>query len=235
MSCATPSSASAASVPGRPPDPQRSRWSIASCLLSIRCRMERENRHEASECSTRIPPLADRRDRAGFHAGGCLGSSGARRRRGLPGDARRHHLPRPGPRGVCGDSRAVRGARADRPVVRLGWWRRTPDSGPDETSLAERLPDDLRGTAAGLKMGSSSRRCIAPAPSSPRNCRIRRCTACCTWPGSIAATAATRDRWPSTSSRAAGSKQYMAFIAPFRHWVVYPALLRQIERAWQAR
>ena len=30
-------------------------------------------------------------------------------------------------------------------------------------------------------------------------------------------------------------KQYMAFIAPFRHWVVYPALLRQIERAWQAR
>ena len=30
-------------------------------------------------------------------------------------------------------------------------------------------------------------------------------------------------------------KQYMAFIAPFRHWVVYPALLRQIERAWQVR
>ena len=30
-------------------------------------------------------------------------------------------------------------------------------------------------------------------------------------------------------------KQYMAFIAPFRHWVVYPALLHQIERAWQAR
>jgi Protein of unknown function (DUF2867) len=29
-------------------------------------------------------------------------------------------------------------------------------------------------------------------------------------------------------------EQYMAFIAPFRHWVVYPALLRQIERKWQA-
>jgi len=27
----------------------------------------------------------------------------------------------------------------------------------------------------------------------------------------------------------------MAFIAPFRHWVVYPALLRQIERAWNRR
>ena len=28
---------------------------------------------------------------------------------------------------------------------------------------------------------------------------------------------------------------YMALIAPFRHRVVYPALMRQIERAWDAR
>ncbi len=28
---------------------------------------------------------------------------------------------------------------------------------------------------------------------------------------------------------------YMALIAPFRHWVVYPALMRQVERAWNAR
>jgi hypothetical protein len=28
---------------------------------------------------------------------------------------------------------------------------------------------------------------------------------------------------------------YMALIAPFRHLVVYPALMRQIERAWSAR
>ena len=27
----------------------------------------------------------------------------------------------------------------------------------------------------------------------------------------------------------------MNLIAPFRHWVVYPALMRQIERAWNAR
>ena len=27
---------------------------------------------------------------------------------------------------------------------------------------------------------------------------------------------------------------YMAVIAPFRHWVVYPALMRQVERAWNA-
>jgi hypothetical protein len=28
---------------------------------------------------------------------------------------------------------------------------------------------------------------------------------------------------------------YMALIAPFRHYIVYPALMRRIERAWQAR
>jgi hypothetical protein len=27
----------------------------------------------------------------------------------------------------------------------------------------------------------------------------------------------------------------MALIKPFRYWVVYPALMRQIERAWNAR
>jgi hypothetical protein len=28
---------------------------------------------------------------------------------------------------------------------------------------------------------------------------------------------------------------YMAAIAPFRHYIVYPALMRQIGRAWDAR
>ena len=27
----------------------------------------------------------------------------------------------------------------------------------------------------------------------------------------------------------------MAFIKPFRYWIVYPALMRQIERQWKAR
>jgi len=30
-------------------------------------------------------------------------------------------------------------------------------------------------------------------------------------------------------------KAYMAAIRPFRHWIVYPPLLRQIERAWRER
>jgi hypothetical protein len=30
-------------------------------------------------------------------------------------------------------------------------------------------------------------------------------------------------------------KGYMALIKPFRHWVVYPALMRQVERTWNRR
>jgi hypothetical protein len=29
-------------------------------------------------------------------------------------------------------------------------------------------------------------------------------------------------------------KAYMAFIKPFRYWIVYPALIRQVERRWNA-
>ena len=28
---------------------------------------------------------------------------------------------------------------------------------------------------------------------------------------------------------------YMALIKPFRHWIVYPTLMRQMERAWNAQ
>jgi hypothetical protein len=28
---------------------------------------------------------------------------------------------------------------------------------------------------------------------------------------------------------------YMALIKPFRHWIVYPALMRQLDRAWSSR
>jgi hypothetical protein len=78
-----------------------------------------------------------------------------------------------------------------------------PIPGTGETSLAERLPEDLRGTAADVDFGSlpftplyrtgveaaaeiSNRTVHGVAPS----------------PGSTAARAATRGRWPSTSSPA---------------------------------
>src|SRR5215831_16932013 len=72
--------------------------------------------HEASERSARIAPLAYPRDRAGLHAGGCLGPSRIRGRRGLPGAARGHGVPRSDSRGIPGDAPAVRGPLAPRPV-----------------------------------------------------------------------------------------------------------------------
>lgn len=35
--------------------------------------------------------------------------------------------------------------------------------------------------------------------------------------------------------RGAFGRAYMAAIKPFRYWVVYPALMGQVERAWGAR
>lgn len=35
--------------------------------------------------------------------------------------------------------------------------------------------------------------------------------------------------------RGAFGGAYMAAIKPFRHWVVYPALMQQMDRAWQSR
>ncbi len=30
-------------------------------------------------------------------------------------------------------------------------------------------------------------------------------------------------------------RAYMELIKPFRYWIVYPALMRQLERTWQRR
>ena len=30
-------------------------------------------------------------------------------------------------------------------------------------------------------------------------------------------------------------RYYMAFIAPFRHWIVYPAFMRRVDRRWRSR
>jgi hypothetical protein len=113
---------------------------------------------------------------------------------------------------------------------------RLPIPGDAETTLQARLPEDLRGTA-GARLGSSS---FIPLYR-------------------------TDDEWAAELSnrtvhglvhlvwidKGGGSYQgqlavyvkprgmlgvgYMAAIAPFRHHIVYPALMRQIERAWNER
>jgi hypothetical protein len=111
-----------------------------------------------------------------------------------------------------------------------------PIPGKDEASLAERLPADLRGTAADLRFGSLFSplyRTDVEFAAELSNQTVHAVMHLAwvdqgqgRYRGQMAVYVKPRGRL---------GKQYMAFIAPFRHWVVYPALLRQIERAWNAR
>jgi hypothetical protein len=126
---------------------------------------------------------------------------------------------------------------------RLGAWfgwddadRQLPVPGCTETTLSQRLPAHLRGSATGLDLS----------------------------PAGFTALYRTRDEWAAELSNGivhavlhlAWAEQgkdryrgqmgvyvkprgrlgaaYMALIRPFRHLIVYPSLIRQVGRAWQA-
>ena len=114
---------------------------------------------------------------------------------------------------------------------------RLPIPGTSEVSLEERLPADLKGTAAEVDFGS--------LPFEPLY-RTR---------DEFAAEVSNRTvhgvlhlAWVDRGAgrhqaqmavyvkpRGAFGRGYMALIRPFRHLIVYPALMRQIERTWSAR
>ena len=112
------------------------------------------------------------------------------------------------------------GAKAESAVTRalfrvryqLGAWfgwddaaRQLPIPGCVETTLSQRLPEDLRGSATGLELSTASFTPLyRPATSGPPRCRTAPCTRCCTLPGLIRARAGTAGRWAYTSSREAG-------------------------------
>jgi Protein of unknown function (DUF2867) len=109
--------------------------------------------------------------------------------------------------------------------------------GSDEISLAERLPDDLRDTAGDVRFGSlpfvplyRTRDEFAAEISNP------------TVHGVVHLAWAERDAGDYRAEmavyvkpRGALGRGYMALIKPFRYWIVYPALLRQVERTWNGR
>jgi hypothetical protein len=110
-----------------------------------------------------------------------------------------------------------------------------PVPGNTEASLIDRLPADLRGTATS-------------AGSSPFTPLFRTDIE---WAGELSNRTVHGVMQLAWVETAAGRYQgrmavyvkprgrlgtvYMAAIAPFRHLVVYPALLREIEQAWNAR
>jgi uncharacterized protein DUF2867 len=109
--------------------------------------------------------------------------------------------------------------------------------GTDEISLAERLPTDLRGTATDVDFGS-----LPAVPLFRTDDEFAAEASNRTVHGVIHLSWVDEgdDRHQGhlaiyVKPRGRLGRAYMAFIKPFRYWVVYPALMRQFERSWSRR
>ena len=140
------------------------------------------------------------------------------------------------------ESRATRALFAIR--YRLGelfGWDDAPDPLPipnaRETTLSRRLPADLRGTATGLDFRSTGftplYRTDVEWAAELSNQTVHGVLQLAwveqsggVYRGQMAVYVKPRGRFGAV---------YMAAIAPFRHRIVYPALMREIGRAWDAR
>lgn len=112
-----------------------------------------------------------------------------------------------------------------------------PIPGTNETSLAERLPDDLRNTAADVDFGSLP---FVPLYRSDDEFAAELSNRTVHAVMHLAWVDRGEGRYQGQMAvyvkpRGPLGKGYMALIKPFRHWVVYPALMRQTERGWNAR
>jgi hypothetical protein len=122
---------------------------------------------------------------------------------------------------------------------RLGSWLgwddaagKLPIPGTSEASLAGRLPDDLRNTAADLDFGSLP---FAPLYRTDTEFAAELSNRTVHGVMHLAWVDRGEGRYQGQMAvyvkpRGWFGKSYMALIRPFRHWVVYPALMRQIER-----
>jgi hypothetical protein len=122
----------------------------------------------------------------------------------------------------------------------LGW-----DSTPQplaiphdtQTSLSARLPEDLRNTATAVSRRSSS---FTPLYRTDVEWAAELSNRTVHAVMQLAWVEKGEGRYQGrmgvyVKPRGRFGEVYMAAIAPFRHRVVYPALMRQIERAWNAR
>jgi hypothetical protein len=112
-----------------------------------------------------------------------------------------------------------------------------PIPGTEQTSLAERLPDDLRHSPWDHDFGSLPFRPLyrtgTEAAAEVSNKTVHGVMHMAwvdqgggRYRGQMAVYVKPRGTF---------GKAYMAFIKPFRYWIVYPALMRQVGRRWKAR
>lgn len=109
--------------------------------------------------------------------------------------------------------------------------------GTTETSLRDRLPPDLRDTAADFTFGSLP---FVPLYRIDREAAAEISNKTVHAVGHLSWVDLGEGRYEGRMAvyvkpRGAFGRAYMALIKPFRYWVVYPALMRQMERVWDAR
>jgi hypothetical protein len=109
--------------------------------------------------------------------------------------------------------------------------------GTGETSLTERLPDDLRDTAADPDFGSLP---FTPLYRTDVESAAELSNQTVHGVLHLAWADKGEGRYQGQMAvyvkpRGALGRGYMALIKPFRHWIVYPALMRQLEQAWGRR
>jgi hypothetical protein len=114
---------------------------------------------------------------------------------------------------------------------------RLPIPGTAETSLADRLPDDLRNTAADLDFASLP---FVPLYRTDVEFAAELSNQTVHGVMHLAWVDQGEGRYQGQMAvyvkpRGPFGRGYMALIKPFRYWVVYPALMRQIGRAWNTR
>jgi hypothetical protein len=112
-----------------------------------------------------------------------------------------------------------------------------PIPGAAETSLRERLPADLRGTASEVTFGSLP---FVPLYRTDREAAAEISNKTVHGVAHMSWVELSEGRFEGRMAvyvkpRGAFGRAYMAAIKPFRYWVVYPALMRQVERTWEAR
>jgi hypothetical protein len=112
-----------------------------------------------------------------------------------------------------------------------------PIPGTSETSLSQRLPEDLRGTAVGVDFGSLP---FVPLYRTDDEFAAEISNRTVHGVMHLAWVAQGNDRYQAQMAvyvkpRGRFGRAYMALIKPFRYLIVYPALTRQTERMWNAR
>jgi len=112
-----------------------------------------------------------------------------------------------------------------------------PIPGASETSLRDRLPPELRGTASDVNFGSLP---FVPLYRLDREAAAEISNKTVHAVGHLAWVERDDGRYEGRMAvyvkpRGVFGRAYMALIKPFRYWIVYPALMKEMETAWDER